>query len=71
MNEYLEELGKVESESVKHGITKHLRQLQNSFEKHFLPNSNDNWLRKPFIGSFRAEGFSVNETEELIDFASD
>jgi hypothetical protein len=50
MNEYLEESGKAVLENVKHGITEHLRRLQNSFEECFPPNNNDNnWLRNPFI----------------------
>jgi hypothetical protein len=58
MNEYLEESGKAVSESVKHDITEHLRQLQNSSEEHFPPNNNDNnWPRNPFIGSFQIEDF--------------
>lgn len=51
MNQYLEELGKVVSESVKQAITEHHRQLQNSFEEYFPPNNNDNnWMRNHFSG---------------------
>jgi hypothetical protein len=72
MNEYMEESGKAAPESIKHDITEHLRQLQNSSEEYFGPNNNDNnWPRNPFIGSFQTEDFSITEYEQLIDIASD
>jgi hypothetical protein len=53
-------------------MAEHLRQLQNSFEEYFPPNNNDNnWLRNPFIGSFRIEESSIKEYKQLTDIASD
>jgi hypothetical protein len=50
------------SESVKHDITEHLRQLKNSFEVYFSSNNKDNnWLRSHFIDSLQIDDFTVKE----------
>jgi hypothetical protein len=48
MNEYLEGSGKPILESVKCDRTEHLRQLQNSFEEYFPPNSSNRLAEKSF-----------------------
>jgi hypothetical protein len=72
MNEYLEGSGKAVSVSIKHDITEHIRQLQNSIVLYFPPNNYDsNLLRNPFFGSFQTDDLTNKEYEQLVDIASD
>lgn len=64
MNEYLEESGIPTLVNVKHDVTEHHRQLQNSFEVYFLPTINNKLAEKPFHwlilgGRFLNQGIQV------------